>query len=254
MAPFDPTISDAPVLAFDAYGTLFDTGHGSVEATAKILARYPGCDVAPVDFYAVWKAHNLRLALEREQFETEASLFEIGLGLTFPEFGLAGDVGRDIGLLLATQGRRAPFADVAAALPRLARHARIVIASNSDTAPLLANVARAGLAFDAVVSSEELRVYKPDPRFYPRLLARLDVGADRVVFIGDTLEGDVLAPRRAGIESIWLRRPGVADPSPGKSEAAEAAEPVAGEPEPVATSLADVEQILLARFGLGRPK
>jgi len=220
-------IPSRPVLAFDAYGTLFDTGTGSVEATAAILARYDP-EVSPVDFYEVWKSHNLRLELERPDFQTEARLFQIGLALTFVEFGIDGDAARDIPLLLATQGRRAPFDDVAESLSRLARRARIVIASNSDTAPLHANVERAGLAVDVVISSEDLEVYKPDPRFYERLLGRLDLRAEELVFIGDTLEGDVLAPRRAGIETIWLRRDrsayaGVTDePSVGDLAAVEA--------------------------------
>ena len=129
---------------------------------------------------------------------------------------------------------------MAEVLPRLKRHARVVIASNSDTAPLNANVARAGLDLDAVVSSEELRAYKPHPRFYERLLERLGTTPDQIVFVGDTLDGDVLAPRRAGIESIWLRRPGVVTGADARSD------------EPSASSLAEVEQLLIARNWMNR--
>ncbi len=227
-----PSLPARFVLAFDAYGTLFDTGTGSVDATTKILARYD-TQVSPAEFYTVWKSHNLRMELERRDFQTEVTLFQIGLELAFNDFGIDGDAAHDIELILATQGQRAAYGDVAETLSRLAGHVRVVIASNSDTAPLHANVERAGLAVDDVISSEDLRAYKPNPRFYERLLEHLDIRADQMVFVGDTLETDVLGPRRAGIESIWLRRDRTAHLG------------VTGEPS--AADLAEVEELLRAR-------
>lgn len=227
-----PSPGARSVLAFDAYGTLFDTGTGSVDATTKILARYD-TQVSPTEFYTVWKSHNLRMELERRDFQTEVTLFEIGLELAFSDFDIDGDAARDIPLLLATQGQRAVYGDVAETLSRLSGHLRVVIASNSDTAPLRANVDRAGLTVDDVISSEDLRAYKPNPHFYERLLEHLDIPADQLVFVGDTLETDVLGPRRAGIESIWLRRDRAAH--------------VGATDEPSVANLAEVEELLRAR-------
>ncbi|PCR92135.1 HAD family hydrolase [Natrinema ejinorense] len=50
---------------------------------------------------------------------------------------------------------------------------------------------------------ESLRVKKPDPHFLERALA--DLGAGSALYVGDS-EHDVIAARRAGIDSAFVRR------------------------------------------------
>jgi FMN phosphatase YigB (HAD superfamily) len=65
---------------------------------------------------------------------------------------------------------------------------------------------KAGLltCFRAVLLSSELGVRKPHPDFFAMVIAAAGVAADRIVFIGDTLEKDVLAPLAAGMHAIWV--------------------------------------------------
>ena len=56
----------------DAYGTLFDTGTGSVQAAQEILARNGREDLSPAEFYGQWKALHHRLMEELPSFRTEA--------------------------------------------------------------------------------------------------------------------------------------------------------------------------------------
>ncbi|MFJ3304329.1 TIGR01458 family HAD-type hydrolase [Streptomyces sp. NPDC086549] len=46
---------------------------------------------------------------------------------------------------------------------------------------------------------------KPSPAFFEAALARLGVGADRALMVGDDIESDVLAAQRAGITGVLVR-------------------------------------------------
>ncbi len=61
-------------------------------------------------------------------------------------------------------------------------------------------------AFDLVLTSCEAGLAKPDPRFFEQACEELGVYPEEALMVGDHLEEDVLAARRAG---LWaLRYPG----------------------------------------------
>jgi len=196
----------------DAYGTLLDTGDASVRATAEILRRH-GVDLPPREIYATWKRHLRALRVAGGDFRTEAALFEESLRLACAAHGLPAGVTDDVGVMLATWGTRSAFPDAAESVARLRTRWKVFVASNSDDAPLRADLARNGLAVDRVFSSENLRCYKPDPSFYRAVLHAIGVDPADAVSVGDSEEDDVEGPRRIGLAGIRLDRTG-RSPSP----------------------------------------
>jgi putative hydrolase of the HAD superfamily len=91
---------------------------------------------------------------------------------------------------------------------------RLVLASNTrwpETARRR-TLRAAGIehCFHAVVLSSELRVRKPHGEFYQAVLGEAGCPANRVLFVGDTADKDVDAPRRHGMQamlvaSVWDR-------------------------------------------------
>jgi len=57
---------------------------------------------------------------------------------------------------------------------------------------------------DAFVTSEEAGAEKPDARMFRLILEKLSVTPKDALFIGDSLEKDVLGAQRAGIKALWL--------------------------------------------------
>ena len=47
---------------------------------------------------------------------------------------------------------------------------------------------------------------KPDPAFFERILAELDLAANEVAYVGDRLDNDVEPAARAGLAAIFVRR------------------------------------------------
>lgn len=83
---------------------------------------------------------------------------------------------------------------------------RVAILANQP-AKRSAELRALGFAPDVMAMSDELGVAKPDAAFFERaltLMGRPD--PQRVAYVGDRLDNDVLPAARAGMRAIWLRR------------------------------------------------
>ena len=134
----------------DAYGTLFDTGTGSVQAAQEILARNGREDLSPAEFYGQWKALHHRLMEELPSFRTEARLYAQGLAMLYRQYGFSRNPAEDVKVMLRYQGTRTAYPEVKAVVESLATQYLLCVASTTDTAPLLRDLARAGLRFQHV--------------------------------------------------------------------------------------------------------
>jgi FMN phosphatase YigB (HAD superfamily) len=59
---------------------------------------------------------------------------------------------------------------------------------------------------DFVASSARWGVEKPDPAFFRRIVTESGVEPDRIAYVGDRLDNDVLPAIDAGMAGIFLRR------------------------------------------------
>ncbi len=58
--------------------------------------------------------------------------------------------------------------------------------------------------FSEIFCFTELGVRKDQPEFWKIVRERLGVPPDRIVMVGDSLEQDVLAPLRFGLQAVWF--------------------------------------------------
>ena len=199
-------LSDFDVLTFDCYGTLIDWETGICAAIRSWLVSR-SVTATPEQIL--------------DAFATaEAPQQEATPGMPYPEllarvhdavaahFGLAPDpeaaaaFGRSI-------GHWPPFPDSAVALAYLKRHYRLVILSNVDRASFAHSARRLGVAFDAVYTAEDIGSYKPDPRNFEYMLARLaeqGVGRERILHTAESLYHDHIPAKRFGLATCWIHR------------------------------------------------
>ncbi len=99
-------------------------------------------------------------------------------------------------------------------------------------------IAASGLEpfFKAIAVSGEHGIGKPKPEIFHRLLGELEVSADEVLMVGNSLERDIAGARNAGIRSIWIR-------VPGSEEQADVA------PDHTITELSEIPAIIHAEEG-----
>jgi HAD superfamily hydrolase (TIGR01549 family) len=95
------------------------------------------------------------------------------------------------------------YDDVLPCLHRLQSKYRLGAISNGN-----ANVEKVGLGhlIEHSVSASELKVAKPSRLIFEDLVERFGVSADRVLYVGDHPEFDVVGPEDAGLQAIWINR------------------------------------------------
>lgn len=83
---------------------------------------------------------------------------------------------------------------------------RVVIAGNQP-GRRTAQLAALGLPHDALATSEDLGVEKPDPGFFAAVMRLAEVeDAAQVLYVGDRVDNDILPAAAAGMRTCWVRR------------------------------------------------
>lgn len=80
------------------------------------------------------------------------------------------------------------------------------ILSNIDTADVVSAVECHQLDVSGVLTSEDVRAYKPKPHLFEEALKRLGLEPGEAVHIGDSAISDVQGAQQVGIRTIWLNR------------------------------------------------
>ncbi|MEU5906372.1 HAD family hydrolase [Micromonospora sp. NPDC047527] len=99
-----------------------------------------------------------------------------------------------------------PFPDVLPAMATLRARYTLGFATNGNS-----RAERCGLAGEfafEVYAHENGLPKKPAPQFYAAVVEAAGVPARQIVYVGDSWVHDVVAPRRAGLRSVWLNRAG----------------------------------------------
>lgn len=186
---------------FDAYGTLFDVH--SVQQRCE--AFWPG---KGMQLSQLWRAKQLEYSWQRSlmhRYEPFSRLTGDALAYACQALGLALDPARTEALM-AEYRRLALYPDVREALARM-KGMKLAILSNGSPDMLEPLVAHSGLSFDAVLSVDELKVYKPAPEVYQLAVDRLGVAPARVGFVSSNC-WDALGAKAFGFSVNWINRGG----------------------------------------------
>jgi 2-haloalkanoic acid dehalogenase type II len=109
----------------------------------------------------------------------------------------------------AARNQLEPFADVIPALEKLKHRYRLATLTNGN-----ADLSVIGLAhhFEVTLNPRALGCAKPDARAYARLADVLTLKPAEILFVGDEPHADVVGPRTAGMQTVWVNRAGVVWP------------------------------------------
>jgi 2-haloacid dehalogenase len=101
------------------------------------------------------------------------------------------------------------FPDSADALARLKERFRLIILSNIDCASFVKSNEKLGVAFDLIITAEDVGAYKPSRRNFDLLFAELgSIGIKRseLVHVAESLYHDHAPAQLLGLPSIWIHR------------------------------------------------
>ena len=189
-------------MPFDCYGTLIDweagiggglqrvlAAHGVAAGSDELLERYAGHEV----LLEAGPYLRYREVLARAMASVAA---EYGVVPTLAELEWFG----------GSVGEWPAFPDTAAALARLARRFRLGVLTNCDDELFAASNPRLGVAFDWVVTAEQVGSYKPDRRNFEAAFARLGVPRERILHVAQSLFHDHVPAKALGLTTVWIDR------------------------------------------------
>ncbi len=195
---------------FDAYGTLFD-----VAAAARAAAAEPGAEpLAAVwpKLAEIWRLKQLQYTWLRAVTGDHADFWAVtadGLDVAMEACGLGGDAALRARLLALYRELEA-YPEVAEMLTALKTAGfRTAILSNGSPEMLSAAVANAGLGdlLDAVISVEEVGVFKPHASVYALVERRMGVAPTETLFVSSN-GWDACCGAAFGFRTLWVNRAG----------------------------------------------
>ncbi len=197
-------LSGVNACVFDAYGTLFDFA-SAARACREVLVD--GVD----KLTALWRDKQLQYTWLRAAQNRHADFWQVtgdALDFTLETLGLEMTGIRD--RLMSLYLTLDTFPEVPDVLRRLkSAGVRTAILSNGSPRMLEAVVRNSKLdgLLDAVLSVEQVHVYKPDPRVYQLAVDRLGIPASGISFQSSNA-WDAYAASAFGMQVVWCNRYG----------------------------------------------
>ena len=190
-------------LVFDAYGTLYDV-HSVVALCDQF---WPGKGSA---LSQLWRTKQLEYTWQRslmQRYLPFSSITEAGLRYACAALGLP-LADAQVTALMQQYLQLSPYPEARAALAAL-RSCKLAILSNGSPDMLDPLVAASGLGevLDAVLSVDEIGVFKPDPRVYQIAVARLGVAKEAIGFVSSNC-WDACGAKSFGFRTYWINRSG----------------------------------------------
>jgi 2-haloacid dehalogenase len=190
-------------LTFDCYGTLIDWEAGILGAVTPVLERH-GVTIEPVEVLRLYTS--LEAELEAGEYRPYREVLR-GVAAGMGQMLGFAPTETDLEALPTSVGDWPPFPDTVAALRRLQARYGPVVVSNIDDALFAATQRALGVTFDAVITAEQVRSYKPAPAHFHAALARLGVPVGQVLHVAQSLYHDHVPAKALGFRTVWVNRP-----------------------------------------------
>ena len=193
-------------ILLDFYGTVVhedDVLIAEISETLSTSARMPVTPAEIGDYW--WQAFSEGVEQSHGTgFRLQRDIERASLAATVEHFGATEDPDALSERLFDHWQRPSIFVDAVQFLQVVNRP--VVIVSNIDRADIDAAIAHHGLHFDHVVTSEDVRSYKPRPELFEAGLSAVGLEASRVLHVGDSLTSDIAGAANLGIPVAWVNR------------------------------------------------
>ena len=205
------------VLTFDCYGTLIDWEAGILAALRPPLKAH-GITASDHDALEAFARHEAEL--EAGPYRPYRDVLGGVLGAMVGHFG-AEATAAERGAFGASVADWPAFPDSPAALARLHDRFKLGVITNCDDDLFAASQRRLGIEFDWVVTAQQAKRYKPNPRGFELMFERVGLPPARILHVAQSLFHDHVPAKRLGLSTVWVDRRG-ARPGFGATPPAEA--------------------------------
>jgi 2-haloacid dehalogenase len=189
-------------ISFDCYGTLANWEAGILPALQSVLARHGRslADASILELYGEFEAEAESGPYRKYREVLQSVVRSFGERLGFePSLD-------DLRLLSESVPSWPPFPDTVAALRQLKKRYKLAIVSNIDDDLFAQTREHLGVEFDAVITAEQAKSYKPSTNNFELALRALDLSPDRLLHAGQSIYHDMIPARSLGIATVWVNR------------------------------------------------
>jgi 2-haloacid dehalogenase len=195
-------LSGIKACVFDAYGTLFDISSIARGAQDALGEQWRALS-------DLWRTKQMQYSWLRGLAGHHADYWQVtsdALDFAMQTLKIDNPILRQ--RLMSLHYCLSPYPEVPPVLQQLkAAGMKLAILSNGTPDMLESAVENAGLAglFDAVISVEEIGVYKPHPSVYGLAPARLGMASDEICFLSAN-SWDAYSAKAFGFQVLWCNR------------------------------------------------
>ena len=119
----------------------------------------------------------------------------------------------DVELFASSMGRWQPFPDTRAALRILQKYMKLALITNTDDAIIAQTEQLLGITFDAIVTAEQAKAYKPAHTGFHLARQHLGLEVKDIWHAGFGFKYDIVPAHELGYTTIWINRQGEARPA-----------------------------------------
>lgn len=189
-------------MSFDCYGTLIDWETGLLGYLRPLLAS-KGHALSDAEIL------NLYSELEPRAQSGAYHCYREVLAQVVREFGaelrVSVSSAEANGLAESIRGWH-PFGDTVPALLSLQSRYKLAVLSNIDDDLFAYTAPKLGVCFDAVVTAQQVRSYKPSFNNFEALLRRYQIPRERLLHVAESLYHDVVPAYALEISTVWVNR------------------------------------------------
>jgi 2-haloacid dehalogenase len=191
-------------ISFDCYGTLIDWESGFLPVLRGVLGSHGQgqslSDAAILGLYGEFEAE-----AESGPYQSYRDVLQSVVRAFADRFHFEASFA-EIRSLHESVRAWPPFPDTVAALRELQKHYKLVVISNIDDDLFAETRKHLDVEFDAVITAEQARSYKPSINNFQMALRTLALSPDRLLHAAQSIYHDVVPARSLGISTAWVNR------------------------------------------------
>ena len=196
-------------ISFDCYGTLIDWESGILPVLRRVLGSHGQSqsqsltDAALLELYGEFEAEAESGPYQSYRDVLQSVVRAFADRLHFEASSA------EIRSLHESVRSWPPFPDTVAALRQLQKRYKLVVISNIDDDLFAETRKHLDVEFDAVITAEQARSYKPSINNFQMALRTLALSPDRLLHAAQSIYHDVVPARSLGISTVWVNRKSV---------------------------------------------
>ncbi len=200
MTPLD--FSRFSWLTFDCYGTLIDWESGILAALRPVLTAHGRrlSDEGILELYGALEAQE-----EAGEYRSYSEILQRVVMKMAARLVFSPDV-KEARVLVDSIANWPPFPDTVDALRRLKSRFKLGVISNIDDELFARTAPQLQVPFDAVITAQQARSYKPSLHNFELALERIGEPAGRVLHVAQSLYHDVVPAKQLGLSTVWVNR------------------------------------------------